>query len=49
MCDFIKVIPENPQINYKRTNPFPLRHLIKNFEEVKAALKNTDYSWMAYE
>lgn len=45
-CAFLNIKPASPQIKLKRTNPFPLEELLVNYEEVKALLTNTKYSWM---
>ena len=31
---------------YIKTNPFPLKDIIENFNEVRAARHNTPYKWM---
>jgi glycosyltransferase involved in cell wall biosynthesis len=48
-CDFLGVEPEPVEIKYGRTTPFPLRDVIENFDEVKAALAGTEFEWMAEE
>lgn len=45
-CDFIGVEAESPVIRFHRTNPFRYEDMVINFDEVKAALLNTEYSWM---
>lgn len=46
VCDFLGVKMEEATINYKKTNPFHVKNLIENFEEIKHALKGSKYEWM---
>ena len=46
ICNFLKITNGNPNIAYKKTNPFLLADLIENFDEVGASLKNTKYAEM---
>ncbi len=48
-CDFLKIENLNPQVNLKRTNPFPLKEVIENYTEVENYLKGTKYEWMLYQ
>lgn len=47
-CGFLGVDPDRiePDVRLKRTNPFPLRDVIENFDEVSAQLRGTDDAWM---
>ena len=49
VCDFLKIEYQNPKVNLKRTNPFPLKKVIENFSEVENYLKGSNYEWMLYE
>jgi len=49
ICHFLDIEDTHPKIELKRTNPFPLNESIENFDEVKDALENTEYSWMLYD
>jgi len=46
VCSFLGIQPQKPRIYYKRTNPYKLEELLKNFNEVRAKLENTEYAWM---
>ncbi len=46
ICDFLNIKPELPIINLKRTNPYPLKDVIKNYNEVEKYLTGTKYEWM---
>jgi hypothetical protein len=46
VCRFLDIKDACPKINFKRTNPFSYEELIENFDEVKAAIRSTQYSWM---
>jgi hypothetical protein len=35
-------------VKLRKVNPFPLRELIANFEEVEDRLKGTEHEWMLY-
>jgi hypothetical protein len=45
-CEFLGIRPADASVRLARINPFPLREMIENFEEVKAALLRTPYEWM---
>ena len=49
ICDFIGMKPKNVTIKLKRTNPFPVKDMIANLEEVQLALKDSEYEWMLYD
>jgi hypothetical protein len=44
--EFLGVRDPGLPVRYRRTNPFPLRELIVNFDEVRALLRGTRYEWM---
>lgn len=46
VCAFLGVTPGPEPPNLAKTNPFPLRELIENDDEVAAALAGTPYAWM---
>jgi LPS sulfotransferase NodH len=49
ICDFLKIEPVPVEIRRKKTNPFKMSEVIKNFDEVKETLRNTKYEWMTAE
>ena len=46
ICKFVNMEETNASVTLSKTNPFPLKDIIENFAEVKAALHNTPYEWM---
>ena len=46
ICKFVNMEATKASVNFNKTNPFPLKDIIENFAEVKAALHNTPYEWM---
>ena len=46
VCSFLNVKNEKPQIKLKKTNPFDLKDMIENYEEVEKTIKGTKYEWM---
>ena len=46
ICEFVDMEATKASVNFSKTNPFPLKDIIENFAEVKAALHNTPYEWM---
>jgi hypothetical protein len=46
VCDFLKIPEAEVTSDYKRTNPFPLKQIIVNYEEVENLLKGTRFEWM---
>jgi hypothetical protein len=46
ICDWLGVDPEPVTIRYRRTNAFPLRDIVSNYDEVREALRGTRYAWM---
>lgn len=46
VCRFTNVKPEAAAPKRARTNPFPVREVLANFDEVAAVLENTRYAWM---
>ena len=48
-CDFLGVEQKPVKIRLGRTNPFPLRDMISNFEDVERVLTGTPYEWMLHD
>ena len=46
ICEFVDMEATKESVNFNKTNPFPLKDILENFAEVKAALHNTPYEWM---
>jgi len=49
ICDFLHLDDENPTLNFKRTNPFKIKDMVENYDELYSALINTQYKWMLEE
>lgn len=45
-CTYLGLPPAAIQVNFGRSNPFPLQAILKNYDEVASALKGTSYEWM---
>lgn len=45
-CRFLGIPSTEVTVPYGRTNPFPLRKILLNFDEVASLLQNTPYEWM---
>ena len=48
ICDFLNIKPKDVTIDLSRTNPFQVREMIENFQNVNDMLKDTKYEWMLY-
>ena len=46
ISDFLGIKNENPTIHLKRTNPFNIKELVENYEEINLLLKDTEFAWM---
>ena len=46
ICEFVNMEATKASVILSKINPFPLKDIIENFAEVKAALHNTPYEWM---
>lgn len=46
VCRFLEIEPQKVTVRLSRTNPFPLRDMIENFNEVEDILSGTPYEWM---
>ncbi len=49
ICDFLSITAKEVQVDLSRTNPFPVRDMIQNYDEVEATLGGTKYEWMLNE
>lgn len=49
VIDFLDIKMHSPNINLKKQNPFPIKDILINFEEVEKHLKNTKFEWMLYQ
>jgi hypothetical protein len=49
VCSFLGSNPGKPVVTLKKTNPFPVSELVKNFDSVKKTLLGTEYEWMLFE
>jgi len=49
VCEFIQVEPMAVDILNQRTNPFPIREIVENYDELEAMLKGTQFEWMLTE
>ena len=48
VCKYLNIIPDKISITTKRTNPFSLKEILINYNEVERHLHNTIYEWMLY-
>lgn len=46
ICAFLDLAPADERVPLEPTNPFPLREIIENFDEVAGALGGTRHEWM---
>ncbi len=46
ICEFLDVKPKKVSVGLSKTNPFPLRELVTNYEELEELLNGTPYEWM---
>lgn len=49
VCGFLRLEPVPVDVLFTRTNPFRLREILRNYEEVAALLATTPYGWMVEE
>lgn len=49
VCDFLEVPYRAGKTRYGKTNPFSLKEMIVNFDEVQQVLKGTPFEWMTEE
>lgn len=45
-CAFLGVAPKQAEVKNVKVNPFPLRDVLSNYDEVAALLKDTKFAWM---
>ena len=46
ICEFLDIERKPVSVNLSKTNPFPVRDMIENLEEVEQVLSGTPYEWM---
>ena len=49
ICEFLDLKPIPVKVRLSRTNPFPVREMIENIDEVESVLKDSPYMWMINE
>lgn len=49
ICEYTGMRSKDISVQLSRTNPFPLKDMIENFEEVESLLQGTAYEWMLYD
>jgi hypothetical protein len=49
ICAFLQIRCEDFPVRHARTTPHPLKQVIQNYDEVRAALLNTEFAWMLEE
>jgi len=46
VCELLELEPQEVAVRLSKTNPFALREMIENYDEVAAALRGTEFEWM---
>jgi hypothetical protein len=46
VCRFLSLPEQEPAVRFSRTNPYALRDIVSNFDEVEARLRQTPFEWM---
>jgi hypothetical protein len=46
LCELVGLEPGPASVRFGKTNPFAFEDMVENFEEVRAALRDTPYEWM---
>lgn len=46
VCDYLQINYLSPNIQYKKTNPFSLKEILYNYDEVTEYFENSSYEWM---
>lgn len=49
VCRFLDIPVQTGVVRYGRSNPYPLRQLIQNFDEVAHTLQNSPFEWMLFD
>ncbi|MGR3318946.1 MAG: hypothetical protein ACUZ8O_10765 [Candidatus Anammoxibacter sp.] len=49
ICSFVGAKKCSAKVTMQRTNPFKLKDIIENFEEIETTLKDTKFEWMLCE
>ena len=49
ICEFLQIKPKKVDVRLSRTNPYPLKDIIENMDEVRDYLHGTPYEWMLEE
>ena len=47
ICTFLGIAPGAVEIQNRKMNPFPLRSVLVNYDEVDRALAGTEFAWMS--
>lgn len=45
-CDFLDIDPADVAVRDTKMNPFPLREMIENYDQIAALLRDTPHAWM---
>ena len=48
ICDYLDLSYENIEPKLRRTNPYEIKQMISNYDEVKDLLNDTKYEWMLF-
>jgi len=46
VCEFLGLQPSEVSVLLRKTNPFSLREMVTNFEDLERALAGTEFAWM---
>lgn len=46
VCEFLGLQPAQVSVRLRKTNPFSLREMVTNFEDLERALGGTEFAWM---
>ena len=46
VCKYLDIVPAEPRVVLGRVNPYPIREIVENFDEVAALVADTPYAWM---
>jgi len=45
-CSFLGLLPHDVAVRFKKTNPFELKQMVDNLEDVAKSLRGTPFEWM---